>query len=147
MKELGWGQILLAGVTAGLAFMFIETTYEGLLWLIFRISENRRFQVIVPQFNPAGTRFILVNFAILFAEMILVMFLYALIRPRFKTKPGAVLCAAGLYWTVSCLIFINYVNLNSFPLSVLWPGFVNRIVELPVSVLIASSLIKDDPPV
>jgi hypothetical protein len=147
MKKLKWGQIMLAGFVAGLAFMFIETIYEGMLWLVFRISENRQFQALFPHYDPSGTRFILVNFAILFAEMILIMFLYALIRPRFKTKPGAVLCASGIYWTAVYLIFANHVNLGVLPLSVLWPGIVNNIVELPLSVLIASSMIKDNPQV
>jgi hypothetical protein len=144
MKGIKWGPVFLAGFVGGLAFMFIETVLEGFFWIAFRFSENQHFEGLFPHYSPSGTRVILVNFAILFAEMILIMFVYALIRPGFKTKTGAALCAAAIYWTAASLIFANHVNLGIFPLSALWPGLLFNIVELPLSVLIASNVIKDE---
>lgn len=144
MKKLEWGQIFLAGFVAGLVYMFIEIICEGFLLIVFRFKENMQIKALFPHYDPSGTRFILVNFAILFAEMLLVMFLYALIRPRFKTRAGAALCSAGIYWLVVYLIIANHVNLGVFPLSSLWPGIILSIVELPITVLIASRVIRDE---
>ena len=122
--------------------MFIESLYEGLLRILLRVCENEQLPKLYPNYRPSGIIFNLINFAILFAEMGLIMFLYAMIRPRFKTRAGTVFCASGIFWFAAHLNFANNLNLGVFPLQVFWPEILIGVVELPLSALAASRIIK-----
>jgi hypothetical protein len=139
MKKINMGRVLLAAFVASLSFLFIETVLEGTFYLMTGVSEGELFKEAYMSL-PSGFLYYAVTIIYLYSVCVLMMWIYAAIRPRFKTHINAALATSLVFWLFAFLFIVNYSNLGLHPLKLglLSMGF--NIVELPVS-LIAGSLV------
>lgn len=142
MKKINFGRVILAGFAAGLTFLFVEIILEGSVRLIFGICESKMFQ---EAFNiaPSGILFHILNIGIFFMICILIMWVYAAIRPRFSSNAKAAIVTSLIFWLFAFLFTANHINLGIFPLDLYFLNMGFNLIELPVAILVGSYLYKE----
>ncbi len=142
MKKINLGYVFLAGFVASLAFIFAEMVFEGSVQLVFRINENDLFLEAFDNL-PSGTLYHIVNLLYLYLVCVLMMWVFAAIRPRFNNRLNAALGTSLVFWLFLVLFLVNYSNLGLYPyrMSLLSIGF--NLLEIP-SAVIAGSLVYRD---
>jgi hypothetical protein len=141
MKKINLGRLVLAGLVAGLAFIFVEIIVEGSMHFFFKISEAK-FYLEAFEMRKSGIIFHILNLGILFAICILIMWVYAAIRPRFSSRGKTAIVASLIFWLFGFLFTANHINLGIFPpMSFIGLGF--NIIELPVAVIVGSAIYRE----
>ena len=142
MKKINIGRVILAGLVAGLAFLFVEIVIEGFFYVLFGISESEMYQ---EAFDIASKKipFHILNIAILFVICFLIMWVYAAIRPRFTNNVKAAIASSMLFWGFAFLFIVNHINLGLFPLGT-FVGLGFNLIELPAAVLAGSAVYKEN---
>ena len=142
MKKINIGRVFLSGFVASLAFFFAEAVLEGSVQLAFGLSETELFRKAFGTF-PSGTLYHVVTVAYLYLVCVLMMWVYAAIRPRFRSRLHAALATGAVFWLFVVLFVFNYSNIGLYPvrLSLLAMGF--NLFEIPAAV-IAGSLAYPD---
>ncbi len=136
MEKINIKRLFLSGFVAGLVFMFVEMILEGFFYLVFGVSESKMYQ---DAFDAVSKKilFNILNIGILFAICILIMWVYAAIRPRFQTRIKAAFAASSVFWGFAVLFVLNHINLGLFPAGALL-GMGYNLVELPAAALAGS---------
>ena len=136
------GRVLLAAFVASLSFLFIEAVLEGTFYLITGVSEGELFKDAY-RFLPTGFLYYAVTIIYLYLVFVLMMWIYAAIRPRFKTHITAALATSLVFWLFAFLFVVNYSNqgLHPLKLGLLSMGF--NLIELPVSLIGGSLVYKE----
>ena len=141
MKKINLGRLVLAGLVAGLAFIFVEIIVEGFLHFVFRISEAK-FYLEAFEMRKSGIVFHILNLGILFVICILIMWVYAAIRPRFSSRGKTAVVASLIFWLFAFLFTANHVNLGIFPpISFISMAF--NLIELPAAVIVGSAVYRE----
>jgi hypothetical protein len=142
MKKINLGRVLLAAFVASLSFLFIETVLEGTFYLITGVSERELLKEASMSL-PTGFLFYAVTIVYLYLVCVLMMWIFAAIRPRFKTHLSAALATSLVFWLFAFLFVVNYSNIGLYPLKLglLSMGF--NIVELPSSLILGSLVYKE----
>jgi hypothetical protein len=141
MKKINFGRLILAGLVAGLAFIFVEIIVEGSMYFVFRISEAKIFQEAF-EMRCSGVLFHILNLGILFAICILIMWVYAVLRPRFSSRGTTAIVASLIFWLFAFLFVANHVNLGIIPpMSFISLAF--NLIELPVAVIVGSNIYRE----
>lgn len=142
MKKINIGRVVLAGSVAALAFLFVEIVVEGFFRIFFNIDESEMY---LEAFNivHSSILFHILNIAILFVICILIMWVYAAIRPRFKTNGKAALAASMIFWGFAFLFIVNHINLGLFPLGT-FVGLGFNLIEIPAATLVGSLLYREN---
>jgi len=141
MKKINSGRLVLAGLVASFAFIFVEIIVEGSMHFLFRISEAK-FYLEAFEMRKSGVLFHILNLGILFAICILIMWVYAAIRPRFGSHGKTAIVASLIFWLFAFLFTANHVNLGIFPpMSFIGMGF--NLIELPVAVIVGSAIYRE----
>ena len=141
MKKINLGRLVLAGLVAGFAFIFVEIIVEGSMHFFFKISEA---QIYLDAFEmrKSGVLFHILNIGILFAICILIMWVYAALRPRFSSRVKTAIVASLIFWLFGFLFTTNHINLGIFPpMSFIGLGF--NIIELPAAVIAGSAIYRE----
>ena len=103
---MGRGRIVLAGLVAGLAMNVIDALTNGLVlgaqWAAETHALNPGLMAKVTTSSTAG--WIVVDFLL----GLLLVWLYAAIRPRFGPGPMTAFLAAGMLWVATHLLFASY---------------------------------------
>jgi len=142
MKKINFGRVVLAGFVAALVFFFVEIVLEGFVYLIFGICESKIAKEFLG-YIPSGTLFYILNILIFFAICILIMWVYAAIRPRFTSNAKAAIVTSLVFWLLVFLFLANFVNIGIFPLEAALLSLGFNLIELPIGILVGSLLYKD----
>jgi hypothetical protein len=138
MKKINLRSLLIAGIIGAITFIILELIIESAFFKLFHISESVYFEKFNIQ--PAGFRFHILNYIIFFLEMILIMYVYALIRPGFKSNISAGIVTSFLFLGIVFLLFSNFTNLGIFTPAMSLTSFLFNILELPPAVLMGAIL-------
>ncbi len=142
MKKISIGKIALAALAASLVFLFVETILEGAVMLIFGVSETKMLQeASMPV--PSGTRFYILTIVYLYLVCALIMWVYAAIRPRFKSHGGAALAASLIFWLFAFLFVVNYSNVGLYPLKFALLGMGFNLVEIPAAIMAGALVYRE----
>jgi len=141
MKKINLGRLVLAGLVAGFAFIFVEIIVEGSMHFFFRISEAK-FYLEAFEMRKSGVLFHILNLGILFVICILIMWVYAAIRPRFSSRGITAIVASLIFWLFAFLFTANHVNLGIFP-PMSFIGLAFNLIELPVAVIVGSLIYRE----
>jgi len=143
MKKINMGRVLLAAFVASLGFIFAEIVLEGSVQLIFGINESELFREVFGMTPPSGTIYHIMNIVFLYIICVLIMWVYAAIRPRFRNHLHAALGTSMIFWLFYFLLSVNFINIGMFPLklSLLSLGF--NLVEIPTAIIIGSLVYKE----
>ena len=134
MKKISIGKIALAALVASLVFLFVETILEGGVMLVFGLSEIKMMKEANIHI-PSGTLYYVLAIIYLYLVCALIMWVYAAIRPRFKSHMGAALAASFVFWLFAFLFVVNYSNVGLFPLKFALLGMGFNLVEIPAAVM------------
>lgn len=144
MKKINYWRILISGIVGGIVFMVMEFFVESLiLGGIWGIREHDIFKEAFGHINTGGW-YQVVNIAILFVEFILIMWVYAALRPRFATTLKTALITALLFYVMFLLFAVNLVNLGILPIKVMAVSLGANLIELPFAVFVGASVYPEE---
>jgi hypothetical protein len=136
---MNYARIVLGGLVAGLVLNVGEFVLNEVLLKEQMEEMFRRFNI--P--TPSGS-FIAVAVILTFALGILIVMLYAMIRPRFGPGPKTAICAALIVWFVVCVYMnILYGVLFSMSTSLIVIGMVWCLVEYCLAALAGAWVYKE----
>lgn len=142
MKKISIGRVALAGLIASLSFLFFEMVVEGAVLLLFGISETELMREASIT-CPTGTLFYVVTLVYLYLVCSLIMWVYAAIRPRFKSHIRAALATSVVFWVFAFLFVVNYSNVGLYPLKLGLISMGFNLVEMPAGVILGSFVYKE----
>ena len=139
MNNINFGRVILGGLVTGL----ILNIGEYLLNEVVFAAQMREFFERLRITPPAGT-FIATAVGITFLLGIVIVWLYAMIRPRFGPGPKTAIIAAFVVWF--CVYFycgILNATLFSLPATFVLMGMVWGIVEYGLAAVAGAWLYKE----
>ncbi len=144
MERINRRKLFQGGLMAGLVLTVAEAVVEGLLFSLLGIGhEGRRLASLGWSRADWGVWNHLINLALPFLTGILLVALYAAIRPRFGPGVKTALIAAGFllgYWT---LVLIYLTNAGIWSPSVGAASFVDNLVVLPAAALAGAKIYRE----
>ena len=136
---MNYARIILGGLVAGLILNIGEFLLNDVILGAQMKAEFARLNLPDP-----GTTFMSVAVGITFALGILLVMLYAMIRPRSGPGPKTAICAASVVWFVNCLYCgIIYTLLLGFPMQFYVIGLVWCFIEYTVAAIAGAWLYKE----
>lgn len=125
-----------ASISAILVYLLLDAILEILIKKITGLSIISCFE---QERNISfGVRFHIYNFLLFSAEILLVMFFYAIIRPAFHAKTKPVIITTLFFLVFTSLFLAQMVNLGIYPLHTAVLFIIMIAVELPVSVFLGA---------
>jgi hypothetical protein len=139
MSKINYGRVILGGLLAGLVLNIGE-------YLLNEVVFKRQMEEIFRRLHvtPPGGSFIAVAVVITFLLGILIVCLYAMIRPRYGPGPKTAICAASVIWF--CVYFYSGVlnaALFGLPTNLVIIGMVWGIVEYSLGAIAGAWLYRE----
>jgi hypothetical protein len=139
MSKINFGRVILGGLVAGLVLNIGEYLLNE---VIFKQQMEEMFTKM--RLTPPGGSFIAIAVTITFLLGILIVCLYAMIRPRYGPGPKTALCAASVIWF--CVYFYcGVLNAALFGLATSFVviGMVWGIVEYSLAAIAGAWLYRE----
>jgi hypothetical membrane protein len=136
MKKVNLKALIVSGVLAAITFIILELLIETAFSKLFHISESFYYEQL--GIVTSGTRFHILNFVIFFLEMFIVMYIYALIRPNFKSNISTGIVTSMLFLGLGFLILANFTNLGILTIGMSLTSFFFNVLELTPAVLVGA---------
>ena len=140
MNKINVGRVLLGGLVAGVVLNIGETLFNVVLFA----DQMRAFfdRLGVPE---PGNNFIVVAVVLTFALGILIVWLYAMIRPRYGPGPKTAVCAALIVWFCICIYCgtFNFLLLR-VPTNIMVIGLAWCLVEYVLAAIAGAWLYKEE---
>ena len=139
MTNINVGRVLLGGLAAGVVLNIGEALLNGVLLAETAKADFARLHL--P--DPGGT-FIARAVAVTFLLGIVLVYLYAAIRPRFGAGVKTAICAGLLAWFFVCL-YGGYIQeaLGLISSKLFLIGLVWSFVEYPIGAIVGAWLYKE----
>jgi hypothetical protein len=139
MGKINLGRVVLGGLVAGLVINFSEFILNGLI--LARQLEDAMRALNKPIVGHEAIAYFVIGGFLL---GILMIWLYAAIRPRFGAGPRTAICAGLTVWAFAYFYSaIGFIAMGLFPLNVMLIGLVWGLVELPIAALAGASLYQE----
>ena len=136
---MNYARIILGGLVAGVVLNIGEFLLNDVILGAQMKAEFTRLNLPDP-----GGPFIAVAVGLTFALGILLVMLYAMIRPRYGPGPKTAVCAASVVWFGVCLYCgIIYTLLLGFPMQFFVIGLVWCFIEYSVAAIAGAWLYKE----
>jgi hypothetical protein len=136
MKQITLGRVLLAGLVAGLFLNIGE-------FLLNEVIFGKQMEAILRRMNvaPPEGRFVAVAVGLTFVSGIVLVFLYALIRPRLGPGPKTAIVSGVILW-FGAYFYAGIIDgmLYSFPVNFLVIALAWGLVEYCVSAIVGAWL-------
>jgi hypothetical protein len=135
MGKINWGRVILGGLMIGL----VANQGHGVLWFLTSkqwapILQPHVASVMEPgQLNPKPG-FMLTFAVALFVLGIIMLWLYAAIRPRYGPGPKTAAIAGFAIWLILALADVIWVPMSGFPVEV---AAISIPAYLPIFILAA----------
>lgn len=139
MVKVNLGRLLLAAVVTFVAFIATEFVIENFVYFLFNVSEHdlwvERAGVVL-----SGFKFHVLNLSLFLGICVVIMSVYALIRPSFDSTGKTVIAASAVTLLLFFLTFGTFVNMGVFSLEMMLLSLAFNLVETPVAVLAGASV-------
>jgi hypothetical protein len=137
---MNYGRVILGGLVAGIILNIGEFLFNGVI-LANAMREWAASRNLPAEPTPT---FFVVATALTFALGILMVMLYAMIRPRYGPGPKTAVCAALVIWFAIC-IYCGIINgiILQFPMNALLIGIVWCLGEYVVAAIAGAWLYKE----
>ena len=134
MNRIKVGRMIISGVIVLIVFLVVEIVIEQLVgrYLFTGIIEEW-FEVLTIQDWMVANH--VLNIVIVLASSIMVMWLYAALRPMFGVGTKTALIASLFVLTFISAYAINETNLGLYPIQVTLIQLFYWVVELPIAVV------------
>ena len=134
-----------SAVVAAVTFLAVELVFEGILWLIFGVSDERLWAAHFSQTDLGFWRYVGLVITLL-ANFFFIMLLYSIARTYFTSPGKAILGVSGIVLAIQYLALANLMLQAMFPLSLWLWSLVTNVIELPVALYAGVwYLTKDEP--
>ena len=139
MNKMNFGRAILGGLVAGVVLNIGEFLLNE---VVFKKQMEEMFSRL--RITPPGSNFIAVAVAITFLLGILIVILYAMIRPRYGPGPKTAICAASVIW-FCVYVYSGILNAALFgiPASFLIIGMVWGLVEYSLAAIAGAWLYRE----
>jgi hypothetical protein len=140
---MNWGRIILGGLAAGLVINISEAILNvpvlGDDWAQIMTAMGKSGEFSggqIAMFNVIG-----------FVTGIMLVWLYAAIRPRFGAGPKTALCAASVTWTLNYLLpSVMFLVMGLFPSGIITFALVWGLVEMLIAGYVGGWVYKEAAP-
>ena len=143
MNGINWGRVILGGLVTGVLLNVGE-------WVLHDMVMAERMETAVAEMGmepPRGSD-IGIFVAMTFVLGILLIWLYAAIRPRYGPGPKAAIRAALFVWTILYAFWYVYnIAWEIFPRDMVTISTVWGFFELPIATLVGAWLYREGPAV
>ncbi len=139
MANINLSRVLLGGLCAGFVIVIGELILNGVILGTQFSAQREKLGLGDPTFSELSIGVILT----LFYGVILI-WIYAAIRPRFGAGPKTAFIAAITFWTIAYVLFLltlwasSLVSLNFAVFSILW-----GLLEAPAAAFLGASLYRE----
>lgn len=139
MGRIDVGRVLLGGLIAGLVIVVGEYALNGIVLFSELASQRERFGLGDP---TAGELAVGAIITVLYG--VVLIWIYAAIRPRFGPGPRTALIAAATFWVIAYVLFLtslwasSLVTMKFAVVSILW-----GVLEAPIAALIGSRVYSE----
>ena len=140
MGKINMGRVILGGLLAGLVINVGEFVLNGFIL-------NKEWEEAMRSLNrqPIGGQAVAVFLTLGFLGGILMIWIYAAIRPRFGPGPKTALCAGLVVWTyVSLFATLGQLPTGVFPAKLLLISTAWQLVETPIAAIAGAWLYKEE---
>lgn len=139
MNNINYGRVVLGGLVAGVVLNIGEFLLNGVIFAQQMQELFARFNVPQP-----GASFMAVATLLTFALGIMIVWLYAMIRPRYGPGPKTAVCAALTAWFFICF-YTGVINgmIWGVPVNLLVIGNIWCVVEYVLAALAGAYLYKE----
>lgn len=140
MGKINTGRVMAGGLLAGLVINLGEFVLNGLL-----LEQDWNAAMQALDRPPIGGQAIALFLALGFALGIVILWIYAAIRPRLGPGPKTAACAGLTVWALAYLYpSIGQIPLGLFPARLLLIGSVWGLVEVPLAAIVGAWLYKEE---
>jgi hypothetical protein len=142
MGKINIPRVVLGGLVTAAAFIVVEMIVEGAVRLISGFEEG---QLLAEAYGVSlgGARFHIVNIGYFIVMCMLIIWVYAAIRPKFGPGPKTALITSAVFLLYFLLLGINLVNLGILPGKIGLISLAFNIVELPIAVLAGAFVYRE----
>lgn len=132
-------RLLVAGLATLLAFVGIELLWEGLIGTVLLGDSlgSLRALAIVPEWSLRNE---VLNLAIALANCLMMIWLYASLRPMFGVGPRTALISSAFVFVFIFAFELNHANLGFFSYQQVLIAAIDLIVELPLSLIVGAQV-------
>jgi hypothetical protein len=134
MKRVSLGRLLLAAVATFATYIVTEAVIENLVYLISGVSEGE-LRSGRPGVTLSGLRHQIVSLSIFLAVCVVIMSVYALIRPNLRSPGQTVTATIAVTLAFFFLLFGNFVNMGVLTVEMMLLSFAFNLIETPVAIL------------
>ena len=139
MGKINYGRVVLGGLVAGLIINAGEMILNA--WILMKDWDEAMKALNRPAIGGGG---ITVMIALCFGLGILVMWVYAAIRPRFGAGPKTAICAGLTVWVLAyAWSSLGGMTMDVFPARLLLIGMIWGLFEIPISALAGAWLYRE----
>ena len=136
---MNYARIILGGLVAGVVLNIGEFLLNDVILGAQMKTEFARLNLSDP-----GSTFLAVAVIMTFLLGIVLVMLYAMIRPRYGPGPKTAVCAASIVWFVVCLYSgIIYSLLLGFPMRFFVIGLVWCFIEYTIAAIAGAWLYRE----
>jgi hypothetical protein len=131
-----------AVVFATFPMMLVYLCVDAALEVVLAKSAGLSLLELLEQARggPVRPGFHAYNLAMFAGEMLLVMFFYGIVRPRFTARWGAVIMTAAFFLAITFLFLGQMINLGIYPLRAGLVFMVVTMVDVPVAVAVGARI-------
>jgi hypothetical protein len=145
MRRINYRRVVLGGLLAGVVFIVVEIILEQ---LVFKNipgigSEFERMQALDITMDGWGQGNRLLAWALPFLGAILLVWIYAAIRPRFGPGPRTAVLASFVILGFWVILLAYFTNLGLFPLKLSAVSFLDNVIILPTTALTGASVYRE----
>jgi len=142
MARMNYGRIIVGGLAAGVVMNVIDFLANG-MWLGARWRAQT--EMISPGMMQKSESMSTVGWiAVDLLAGVLVVWLYAAIRPRFGPGPRTAIVAAIALWLITRLVFVSYVFNAFYTWKLVAASSAGSLVATLVGALLGGMLYKED---
>ena len=139
MSRINWGRVIVGGLAAGLVINLGE-------WLLHEVILRERMEASAAAMGletPSGSD-IGIFVAMTFVLGILLVWLYAAIRPRYGPGPKAAILAGLFGWTLLYMFWYVYnIAWEIFPQDMVGLSTVWGLFQLPIATMVGGWLYRE----
>ena len=142
MKKIGMSRVVLGGLIASAAYIFIELIFEGFLSLVFNFNEAKLAQRFFPDMTLSGTRYQIVSIFYLISICTFTVWIYAMFLPKNTYSLKTSIMSSLTVIFIIMLFLINHVNMGIYPVKLALIGLCLSLIEFPLSIIVGTGYYK-----
>jgi hypothetical protein len=136
MNKIKVGRLLVAGLVTMIVFIMVEFLLEFVIFDALIGLRNWINQLYAPSSWRISNH--VLNILIALVNSIILMWMYAALRPMFGVGPKTALIASGFAYAFIFSFMINFANLRFYPIRPALIEMFYQLIEIPIAILVGA---------